>query len=419
MFLALWGFAVELAKLLPIMYFVLHFELKPPKMIALCSAAAIVLAAICGGIFGNAEIPVGAYICIIFTLFVISGRQKILYTLVTYLGICLFDMLTGSVFMLVTDNNMQLVADNSIIRNTVNSFSLIAVIIIVFISRIKHSQKYYTTSRIGIFYPIMILLGETSILCFITAFQYSDRNNKILATALSFFAIVFMLICLVMILNYISKENYKSISEMNEKLLKNQENYYSMLLKKDRETVQFRHDIRNHINCMLLLFENKKYDELREYFDKIGAALSDLSPAVQTGNDVLNAIICDNIGRYPNVNCNIHGKFPPKNNISVMDLCTIFSNLLENAFFAANNSDIKCVSISFKSIGESFFCEIKNSVPCKINISGNILMTEKSDKQNHGFGTKNALLAAENNGGSIVYSCDEEYFTAEILLINV
>ncbi len=46
-------------------------------------------------------------------------------------------------------------------------------------------------------------------------------------------------------------------------------------------------------------------------------------------------------------------------------------------------------------------------------------MTEKPDKQNHGFGTKNALLAAESNGGSIVYSCDEEYFSAEILLINV
>ena len=72
-------------------------------------------------------------------------------------------------------------------------------------------------------------------------------------------------------INYISKNHYKEIADINERLLKSKENYYTMLLQKDRDTIKFRHDISKHLNCMYILFDKGKYDELRKYFDKIGA----------------------------------------------------------------------------------------------------------------------------------------------------
>ncbi|MCH5348995.1 MAG: GHKL domain-containing protein [Oscillospiraceae bacterium] len=231
--------------------------------------------------------------------------------------------------------------------------------------------------------------------------------------------IIFLILSVVMIVNYTSKNHYKNISEINENLLKSQENYYTMLLQKDRDTIKFRHDISNHINCMYLLFENGQYDELREYFDKIGASLSELRPTISTGNDMINAILNDAAEKYPEVRYEIEGKVPDKISLSNMDICTIFSNLFDNAFNAAGRSEEKLVIVSFRFIGGNFFCEVKNAIDHKVNITNNELITEKTDKANHGHGTYNARNCAEKNNGEITYSCDEKYFSAELVLPKI
>ena len=180
-------------------------------------------------------------------------------------------------------------------------------------------------------------------------------------------SIIFLLLCVVMMINYMSKNHYKNISEINEKLLKSQENYYTMLLQKDKDTIKFRHDVSEHINCMYTLFNHGKNEELGEYFDKIGASLSELRPKIQTGNDMLSAILNDSVNKYKSVKYEIEGKMPNETALSNMDICTIFSNLFDNAFSAAAKSDEKLVTVSFRFIGENFFCKVMNTVDLVVN----------------------------------------------------
>ena len=98
-----------------------------------------------------------------------------------------------------------------------------------------------------------------------------------------------------------------------------------------------------------------------------------------------------------------------------MDLCTIFYNLFENAFAAADKSDKKSVIVSFKYIGCNLFCGIENYTLHNVSILNNRLVTEKEDKENHGFGTKNAAACIEKNGGTIEFSCDNNLFLAEVV----
>lgn len=410
---------IEFIKLFPLMYIVLQFRLKPVRQILIYFSAALILIAVFCPLSVNEFVPLSSYTCVAFTILILSGKGKTMYTIVTYTGISILDMLSVSV-MLLFGYDINILEEKGLDHIISNSISIFFVIIISVFSVINRKRNIYRENgRIGIFYLILILLGEISIGGFITGFLYIEGMANIFQILLCISGIIFLILSVVMIVNYTSKNHYKNISEINESLLKSQENYYTMLLQKDRDTIKFRHDISNHINCMYLLFENGQYDELREYFDKIGASLSGLRPSVSTGNDMINAILNDAAEKYPEVRYQIEGKVPDKISLSNMDICTIFSNLFDNAFNAAGKSDEKLVTVSFRFIGGNFFCEVKNTIDHKINITNNELITEKADKANHGHGTYNARNCAEKNNGEITYSCDEKYFSAELVLPKI
>ena len=413
-------FLIEFIKLFPLMYIVLQFKLKPIKQILIYFSAALILIAVFCLLPVNEFVPLSSYTCVVFTILILSGKRKTMYTIVTYTGISMLDMLVVSVMLLFDDYNINILEEKGLDHILSNSISIFFVIIISVFSVINRKRNIYRENeRIGVSYLILILLGEISIGGFITVLLYIDGKGNIFSVLVGISGIVFLVLSVVMIVNYTSKNHYKNISEINENLLKSQENYYTMLLQKDRDTIKFRHDISNHINCMYLLFENGQYDELKEYFDKIGASLSELRPAIQTGNDMVSAILNDSASKYPSVRYEIDGKMPNETRLNNMDICTIFSNLFDNAFNAASKSEQKLVTISFRFIGGNFFCEVKNTIDHKVSVTNNELITEKTDKANHGHGTYNARNCAEKNNGEITYSCDEKYFSAELVLPRI
>lgn len=417
---SLFGFAVEFIKLFPIMHTVLQFKTIRSKKIIIYFSVALILTCTLSLSTVNDIIPVGSFICVILTILILKGKMKTVYTIITYLGICMLDMLSATVMLLFVNYDIDMLAENKSANLISNSISIIIIAIITAVSILYQKyERYNSGQRVSVFYLLLILLGEISISIFITVFHITESDDKVLAVTLCIGSIIFLMLCVVMMINYMSKNHYKNISEINEKLLKSQENYYTMLLQKDKDTIKFRHDTAEHINCMYTLFEHGKYDDLREYFDKIGASLSELRPKIQTGNDMLSAILNDSVNKYPVVEYEIEGKMPNETALSNMDICTIFSNLFDNAFSAAAKSNKKLVTVSFRFIGENFFCRVTNTVDRKVNILNNTLVTEKNDKLNHGHGTYNARMCTEKNNGEITYACDEKFFSAELVFPKI
>jgi len=424
LFQSLLGYAIELIKLIPIMLFLFKFELQPKKktiIISACSIAILALSVISGI---EEYVPVYTYIGILFTILIIKGEDRILCTLAGFFGISLLDMLAATVFIAISGDTYERVIDDSFGRLSINALSIVAVAAICLVSRRMHSKtSNITPIRIGRPYLILIILGEISLNLFMTIFQLDESavegTDKAMAIALGVGSTVFLLTAFIMVTNTFSKNYYKGISEINQKLIKSQEQYYMMLLQKEEETRKFRHDINNHLNCMRLLFEEKKYDKLECYFDKIGASVLELRPEMQIGNDLISAILKDVSDKYPEVTVEIIGKMPPSLRLDSTDICTIFYNLFDNAFAAAQSSEIKSVEISVKLLSENLFLTITNTVSHKAEIANNILKTEKRDKKHHGFGSGNAVLCAEKNGGALTYKCSDTHFAAELILPNI
>ncbi len=418
------GYAVELMKLIPIMLFAFKFEIQPIKrtvIISVCSAAVLVLAVVSGI---EDYVPIYSYLGIVLTILIVKGENRILYTLTGFFGISLLDMLTATVFLAISGDTYERVIDDTFGRLSINALNIAVIAVICLAARKLSSKKNdIIPIKVGKPYLILIILGEISLLSFMTIFQLNDNTiegaDKAMAIALGVGSAVFILTAFIMVTNYFSKNYYKGISEINEKLVKSQEQYYTMLLQKEEETRKFRHDINNHLNCMRLLLKKKKFDELENYFNRIGASILELRSELQIGHDLISAILKDVADKHSEVSVDIIGKLPSSIRLDNTDVCTIFYNLFDNAFTAAQSSEKKSVEISVKLLGENLFFIIKNTVLRKVEIENNILKTDKQDKEQHGFGSGNAIICAEKNGGTLTYKCSDTHFEAELIIPNI
>lgn len=418
------GFVVEFVKLLPVMIFIFGFKLQPAKRIVAFGLAAVALLVLSSAFEIEQHVPIYTYISMLLTLFIIRGNNRVIYTLISYLGIGILDMLTATAWLVFNDQSYAQLADDAAKHVIINSVNIATIFVICVVARVFFSkQNHILPQNARRSYLILLMLGEISLLIFVTAFQLndgsSDKSTKIMAACLSVGSIVFLLTSIVLLINHISKNHFESMSKMNEKLIRSQEQYYTMLLQKEEETRKFRHDINNHLNCMRLLFDEKKYKELESYFDKMGASVQNLRSELQIGNDLISAILKDVSDRYSLVSVKIIGRMPSALRLDNMDICTIFYNLFDNAFAAAERSDKKSVEISVKLLDENLFFTIENTISHKIEIVDNILKTENQDMKHHGFGSGNAVSCAEKNGGALTYKCSDTYFEAELILPNI
>ncbi len=418
------GFVVELLKLMPIMIFVFGFKLQTVKRIVFFGLCAVILLALLTNFGLNLQMPIYTYVSLLLTMFITCGKNRIIYALISSLGISIFDMLIATVWLFFNDQTYSQVADNTASRITINAINIVTVFGICIIGRIFLSQQQYISlQKARRSYLILFLLGEISLSIFMTLFQIgnisSDKTEKAMAVCLSFGSIIFLLTAFISLINHISKEHFKSFSEINEKLIQSQERYYTMLLQKEEETRKFRHDINNHLNCMRILFDEKRYNELEKYFDNMGVSVQNLRLELQIGNDLISAILKDESDKHTDVSVNIVGKMPPVLLLDNMDICTVFYNLFDNAFTAAECSEKKSVEISVKLLGDNLFFTIKNTVSHKIEIVDNILTTEKHDVRRHGFGSGNAVKCAEKKGGELIFKCSDTHFVAELILPNI
>ncbi len=416
-------FSIEFIKLFPILFFVLRLNLKSKKHIIIYSACAFVLLTIWAVLNIAPVVPFHTYVCVLLALLLFKGKYHILYTAVTYIGICMFDMLAATMWSMISGTSYNELAENSGFNIMINSVSILLVAILVIVSQKVSYRNTFSTSNGNRLFLFMLLMGELSLLDFITVFQIdgdiSDKSARTMAVSLSIGSVIFLLLGVVMLVNYMSKNYYKNIYEINEKLIHSQEKYFTMLLQKEEETKHFRHDMRSHINCMYLLLKEKNYSELDVYFQKIGGTLAELKIKVQTGNSMVNAILNDVYVKFTDVNVEIEGYLPDKINLSNADICTLFYNLFENAFTAAEQSEEKNVMVTIKSLGSNLYVSIINTIPHRVEVIDNKLKTSKDDVASHGYGTANARMCAETNGGSLIYKCSDEFFEVELILPNV
>ncbi len=99
-----------------------------------------------------------------------------------------------------------------------------------------------------------------------------------------------------------------------------------------------------------------------------------------------------------------------------MDICTLFSNLITNAFEAAEKSKDKKVHMEIRMVNDEYYIKIVNSYFKKSLDKNSFFETEKGDKENHGIGIGNIKRIIKKYDGILDYEIEAEEITTKVLL---
>lgn len=181
------------------------------------------------------------------------------------------------------------------------------------------------------------------------------------------------------------------------------------------------HDMENHFSMIKSYLADGKIEEAKEYLDKLGKDRGAYPVERFTGIEAVDYILSQKaeLARKRNVETSIHAEYPKDCKIDPVDLCTILTNLLDNAVEACEKlpeASAKRMLVTIRRINRFIIIEIANSCMEEPVISKGIFMSSKTDRRRYGWGMKNVKSAVEKYHGTMEYEYGEHIFTVSVML---
>ena len=295
----------EFIKLFIFLYFVLRLEIKKSKKTFLILGMTFVVIMSISAFFDIGQFGISyALILVTFIFFVLKEKKKIALVILSYVLICIIDMTMCVVIMHIANISYNQLEDSRILKLALNAISIIVILVMAFFNKIFGKDR--SLENISLKYIGLMTLGCLAVALYMTYVVVTATNSKdgvefFTALVFGLSGVIFVVVCILLMYNKNKNEQLKYEAKIMSQLVKSQEAYYTMLLQKEDETKQFRHDVKNHLYCMQILFEDEKFADLKNYFGKINDDLRDLSPSINTGNRLVNVILNEIMSRYDDV----------------------------------------------------------------------------------------------------------------------
>lgn len=264
---------------------------------------------------------------------------------------------------------------------------------------------------------IMTALGFLAVYYFQSA-AFLNITEALGSTWIFFLLVFFMLFAAV--------AGYKKYRDTKEKsgLMELQQYYLENNMDDMRELYESSsrnyHDIKNHLNAIYQMVSDGRQREALSYIEKISEPFRQLDRRLWTGNPMLDMIInckvqeCKKEGISFGVEADIVPRLPVEN----QDICTIFSNLLDNAVESCGKlpAPERWIRLKIRQRNSTLLVNCQNPVGKRPQTAGGRLLTAKPDRSVHGIGMQNIQRAVAKYDGYFAYTFDQEVFDAVITL---
>lgn len=203
----------------------------------------------------------------------------------------------------------------------------------------------------------------------------------------------------------------------------------NLLLQKNYELAQaayqanaeLYHDMRNHFLMLQNYLAEGKIDEAQNYLEKLSGSKVVPNGEHWTGIEAIDYILGQKIAsaKQHQIAVTINAEYPRDCKIEPVDLCTIITNLLDNAIEGAEKCPEyidKKIDITIRRIHQFVLIRIINSTAAPPVQHNGQLITTKKDKQKHGWGVKSVLSAAEKYNGTVKYDYADFMFSVSVML---
>lgn len=232
--------------------------------------------------------------------------------------------------------------------------------------------------------------------------------------------ILSVLVLLILVLEVmVSRDNHLKREQLSVKYLGEQVEQYKYLEQREEETKKFRHDIRNHMHMINSFLNEKNYAAVEEYMKAMDVKIESIGNKLTVYNGIVDAVI----NRYQSealkegVSLEVKGRFPVESRVSAFDLCTIFSNLIENAIRGQKEYGEGSIHIECAYNEDEILICIENDYVGELEYRDGRLKTTKRDISRHGIGLLNVERCVEDNGGLISIDTDNNKFKVMVSLV--
>lgn len=358
----------------------------------------------------------------------LSFSGAFFYALTAYtLQHCLYELFTIVINIFSLSGGVDMYAPDILDFSSFNKGTLLVCLIYVYIYAAGYFAVYFTfriklaggeelklKSNTLLLFGAVILLVDVILNAVIVYDAEADKTYNLVVS-------IYNIMCCVLVffiqINLISEKDMQVEMMRSAEMLRQAERQYA-IQKKNIDLINVKcHDLKKR---MTKIAEAGRIDA--DELDEINDAISIYDAGVKTGNEVLDIILTEKslLCREKNIKITCLADGAPLSFMKKGDIYALFGNILDNAIEAATKLDDgekRCVSLNV-SAKEKFI-----SVVCSNYFNGKIYfgadglpVTDKEDKENHGFGLKSISTVVEKYGGDLSVDAREDLFRLDILI---
>lgn len=248
-----------------------------------------------------------------------------------------------------------------------------------------------------------------------TDWLYSGSQIAVqfIPSVVSMFYFVFVLIY------YAETQKEKTIQQERDLMavqLKETKMEFDTLRQMQEQTRQYRHDMRHHFALLHNLASKEETEKIIAYLQNAEHDLDSFTPTRYCENETINLLLSyfETAARQADVILSIEAQVPEGLPISDTELCSLFSNSLENAIAAASAvSEKRIVSVRLSVYKGKLLLSIENPYVGDIVFQNGF---PQANRERHGYGTRNISTIAEMHGGQALFSADDGVFSLKVMI---
>ena len=211
----------------------------------------------------------------------------------------------------------------------------------------------------------------------------------------------------------------KKSNDMYKEHMALQKQHYEHMLLQYEELRKFRHDVKNHMLALNSMCTSEDNSQIKKYLSQLTNEVSSKKPVEYTGNRELDAVIAPFVLEAESKNIKVQFKGRVSDNVAIdmFDMCTIISNLLNNAIEACEKiqEDKRIIGFEIAGYNSQIFISVSNSYDMESIINQKQkFITTKEDKLNHGIGLENVRITVKKYDGDMRISQENERFIVSI-----
>lgn len=338
-------------------------------------------------------------------------------------GIKIFFILLTAVFF-----SSPVMVMISILRSVINPpigiYILCYLLMLVLIKRFfKQPFNYMLASAdnlvFKIFAAVPVLYYLYSYL--LTHYQFTDLkvDRMFFISNLPLLIVLLSYILLVEIFRVTSeKAKLKNAKELAIVQLNSAADRLEQLKKTEQQSLIYRHDLRHHLRYIHACITENKLQEASTYINETCSNVENMEMERYSENEPLNLILSSYVGKAKEKAVTMEIKVTAKDfgKFTIIDLCCLLGNVLENAIQSASkiqSVQSRYVKLRLYEKNDSLHLEVRNRYAVAPIFENGLPIAQE---EHHGIGTKSILQVVEKYGGLCRFYTKGEEFIFQLLM---